>query len=248
VLNKELEKFELACTYLKNDQNIAAHNLFMSLAQEEIKNQNLNAGLYLLLASECKVKQGKDPKHELLEASKFYLKLAKKDPPSSNYAYRCAAKCLLKLGQFEEAMKLFEEAKKHVHKPSKEKRTIVVVDDSPAIIIRIKSFLKQLGYDDIQTASNGKGALEAVASLIKSGENPIVLLDMELPDLTGDVVATKLLESKPDLSIILITADEKTTPRVRKTIGFGSTAFVQKPFTINELKNALDTTQLSEIK
>ena len=77
-MNKELEKFELACTYLKNDQNIAAHNLFMSLAQEEIKNQNLNAGLYLLLASECKVKQGKDPKHELLEASKFYLKLAKK--------------------------------------------------------------------------------------------------------------------------------------------------------------------------
>jgi len=66
--------------------------------------------------------------------------------------------------------------------------------------------------------------------------------------LTGDVVAGKLLESKPDLSIILITADEKTAPRVRKTIGLGSTAFVQKPFSINELKNALDTTKLSEVR
>src|SRR5207245_8848841 len=123
-------------------------------------------------------------------------------------------------------MKLFEEAKKHVHKPSKKKRTIVVVDDSPAIIMRIKEFLKQLGYDDIQTASNGKGALEAVASLMKSGENPIVLLDMELPDLTGDVVATKLIESKPDISIIFITADEKNNTRVNMQYYFISSTFV----------------------
>ncbi|TLX83941.1 MAG: response regulator [Thaumarchaeota archaeon] len=248
MLNSELEKFHLACTYLRNDQNIAAHNLFMSLAQKEMKNQNFKAGLYLILASECKAKQGKDPKDEILEAAKFYLKLAKKDPLATNYAYRCAAKCLLRVGQYEEAMKIFEEAKKYVHTPSEEKRTIVVVDDSPAIIIRIKSFLMQLGYDDIQTASNGKEALKEITSLIKSGKNPIVLLDMDLPDLTGDVVASALLESKPDLSIILITADEKTAPRVRKTIGLGSTAFVQKPFSINELKNALDTTKLSEVR
>ena len=70
---------------------------------------------------------------------------------------------------------------------------------------------------------------------------------MELPDLKGDVVAKTLLESKPDISVILITADEKSAPRVRSTIGYGSTAFIQKPFSINELKNALDTAKLSEI-
>jgi FixJ family two-component response regulator len=69
-----------------------------------------------------------------------------------------------------------------------------------------------------------------------------VLLDMDLPDITGDEVAKALLKLKPELSIILITADEKTSPRVRKTIGWGSTAFIQKPFTISELKNALDVT------
>ncbi|MDE1766888.1 MAG: hypothetical protein KGI27_11555 [Thaumarchaeota archaeon] len=31
-------------------------------------------------------------------------------------------------------------------------------------------------------------------------------------------------EKRPDLSIILITADEKSDPNVRKTIGFGSAA------------------------
>jgi CheY-like chemotaxis protein len=246
-MDKDLEKFDLACTYLKNDQNAAAHNLFTALAQKEMKNNSYKAGLYLILASECKSKQGKERKEELLEAANFYIKIAKKDPNNANYAYQCAARCFLRTGNYDDAMKAFEYAQKYTPKIIEEKRPIVVVDDSPAILLRLKNFLQQLGYDDIQTASNGKSAINLVSSLIKSKQNPIVLLDMELPDLKGDVIAKTLLKSKPDISIILITADEKSTPRVRSSIGYGSTAFVQKPFSINELKNALDTAKLSEI-
>jgi len=71
-------------------------------------------------------------------------------------------------------------------------------------------------------------------------KNPIVLLDMGLPDMDGDVVASKLLEEKLDLQIILITADEKTTKRVYKTISSGVVAFIQKPFTIDDMKKALE--------
>ena len=246
-MDKDLEKFDLACTYLKNDQSAAAHNLFTTLAQKEMKNNSYEAGLYLILASECKSKQGKERKEELLEAAKFYIKIAKKDPNNANYAYQCAARCFLRTGHYDDAMKAFESAQKFTLKVIEEKRPIVVVDDSPAILLRLKNFLQQLGYDDIQTVANGKSAINLVSKLVKLKQNPIVLLDMELPDLKGDVIAKTLLESKPDISIILITADEKSTPRVRNTIGFGSTAFVQKPFSINELKNALDATKLSEI-
>ena len=220
----------------------------MSLAEKELKNPTYKAGLYLILASECKSRQGKDKKEELLAAAKLYLKLAKKTPSDANYAYQCAAKCFLKIGQFDDAMKASEMSKKYVSKVVEEKRTIVVVDDSPAILMRVKNFLQQLGYADIQTTSTGKQALALTKKLIKSRQNPILLLDMDLPDMTGDVIAKDLLKVKPDMSIILITADEKTTPRVTKTIGFGSAAFIQKPFTINELKNALDTAKMSEIK
>ena len=126
-MDKSLEKLELACTYLKNDQNIAAHNLFMSLAQKETKDQSFKAGLYLILASQCKINQGKDGKEELLEASKLYLTLGKQDKFNPKYAYQCAAKCLLKAGHYEEAMKAFEEAKMHVQNITEEKRSIVVV-------------------------------------------------------------------------------------------------------------------------
>ncbi len=248
IMEEDLEKFDLACTYLKNDQNMTAHNMFMALAQKEMKNNNYRAGLYLILASECKSRQGKERKDELVEAAKFYLKLAKKDKNNSSYAYQCAARCFLRIGRYDEARNAFEEAQKYTHEIVEEKRPIVLVDDSPAILLRLQSFLQQLGYNDIQTVGDGKSALDLVAKLVKSKQNPIILLDMDLPDIKGDVVAKTLLESKPSMSIILITADEKSTPRVRKTIGFGSTAFVQKPFSINELKNALDATKLSEIK
>lgn len=246
-MDKDLEKFDLACTYLKNDQNGVAHNLFTSLAQKEMKNNSYKAGLYLILASECKSRQGKDRKEELLEAAKFYLKIAKKDTTNANYAYQCAARCFLRTGHYDEAMEAFESAQQFIPKIIEETRSIVVVDDSPAILLRIKNFLQQLGYDEIQTVSDGKSAITLISRLVKSKQNPIVLLDMDLPDMTGDEVAKTLLKSKPDMSIILITADEKSTPRVRKTIGLGSTAFVQKPFSINELKNALDASKLSEL-
>jgi DNA-binding NarL/FixJ family response regulator len=63
---------------------------------------------------------------------------------------------------------------------------------------------------------------------------------MGLPDVDGDKVAEKLLAEKLDLQIIIITADEKTTKRVNKTISSGVTAFIQKPFTMDEVKKAIE--------
>ena len=71
----------------------------------------------------------------------------------------------------------------------------------------------------------------------------MILLDMGLPDLEGDVVATKLFKDKVNLQIIVVTADEKTTKRVNKTISTGVSAFIQKPFTLDEFKKAIDVAE-----
>jgi CheY-like chemotaxis protein len=242
MLTKESSKLDLACTYMKNNQTISAYNLLMILAENEMKKGNFRAGILLLLAAECKAKQGKDRNGELLQAAKFYQRVAKKESATAKYAYLCAAKCFLQIGQYDDAMAAFEKAKKYVHNVIEQKNPMIVVDDSPAITLKLNNYLQKLGYKDIHTFSDGKSAIKSIKKLIQSSQNPTVLLDMDLPDMTGDEIAKILLDLKPDLSIILITADEKTSPRVRKSIGWGSTAFVQKPFTINELKNALDVT------
>lgn len=238
------QKYDLACTYLKNRQSSTAHNLFLDLAEKEQKKNSFLAGLFFMLAAESKVQQGKDGYDEFLQAGKTYLKLAEKSKqPDAKNAYLCAAKCFLRIGQYEVAKNAFEKSKKFVPKTVEKKRSVVVVDDSPAVIMKLRGYLEKLGYKEIQDCKTGKEAINLCKKLIQSSQDPIVLLDMGLPDIDGDVVANKLLQAKLDLPIILITADEKTSQRVHKAIALGATAFIQKPFVIDDLKNALDAAE-----
>lgn len=240
------QKYDLACTYLKNRQSSAAHNLFLELADKEQKKNSFLTGLFLLLAAESKIQQGKDGYDEFLEAGKRYLKLAEKSKSiEAKNGYQCAAKCFLRVGQYEFAKNAFEKSKKIIPKTVEKKRSIIVVDDSPAVILKLRGFLQKLGYKDIHDCKTGKEAIASCKKLIESSHDVVVLLDMGLPDMDGDVVANKLLETKIDLPIILITADEKTSKRVHKTISLGATAFIQKPFVIDDLKNALDVAEFS---
>ncbi len=247
MVGKEIkQKYDLARTYLRNKQTASAHNLFLELAEKEKKNKSFLAGLFFILAAECKIQQGKDSYDEILNAGKSYLELAKAEKSQkARIAYLCAARCYLRIGQYEVARNAFDKSKQFVVKVSEEKRPVIIVDDSPAITMKLTNYLKKIGYKDLYTFEKGKQAVEACKKLIQSSQNPIILLDMGLPDIEGDVVASKLLELKLDLPIILITADEKTSPRVKKTIGWGATAFIQKPFTIDDLRAALNVAEVS---
>ena len=236
--------YDLAFTHLQNNQNITAYNLFLNLAENQKKIDTLKSAVLYILAGECKFRQNKDNANEILEAGKSFLNFAKNE---SNYniknAYLCAAKCFLKARNYSEAKKAFDKSKKLQVFQTEVVRPVVIVDDSKSVIIKLQNYLKKLGYNDVITFETGTEAIKESQKLIKSSKNPIFLLDMGLPDVDGDVIATKILEVQPDSQIILITADEKTSKRVTKTISSGVTAFIQKPFTINDLKDAMNTAE-----
>jgi len=236
--------YGLAFTHLQSNQNITAYNLFIDLAEKHKKIDSIKAGLLYVLAGECKSRQNKDNRNEALQAGKLFLNFAKKENSYNvKSAYLCAAKCFLKSGNYNEAKKAFQESKK-LHAPLTEtSRPVVIVDDSKSMIIKLENYLKKLGFDNFLSFETGKDALKESQKLIKSSQNPIFLLDMGLPDVEGDVIAEKILEENPKSQIILITADEKTSKRVNKTISSGVTAFIQKPFTINDLKDAMNTAE-----
>ncbi len=107
-------------------------------------------------------------------------------------------------------------------------------------VLQLPPLFSPLCNSEIYLFENGKDAVKGCKKLFSKNKEPVVLLDMGLPDLEGDVVATKLLEDKLNLQIAVITADEKTTTRVNKTISTGVSAFIQKPFTLDKVKKALD--------
>ena len=242
--NGKKQNYELAFAHLKNKQNISAFNMFRELAQDQKESDIIKSGLFFILAGECRARQGKDNSNELLEAGNQFLKFAKKEKSyQSKEAYLCAAKCFLRVNKFDEAKKAFEQSQKIQLPESKEARPVVIVDDSKAVILKLRGFLKQLGFTKLHEFENGKDAITGCKKLIKNSDSPIVLLDMGLPDVNGDEVAKQILNEKLDLQIILITAEEKSNAKVNKTISSGVTAFIQKPFTIDDIQKAINTAE-----
>jgi CheY-like chemotaxis protein len=234
--------FDLALTHLRNNQNMAAYNMLIGITESIKKSDPVKAALSLILASECKNRQSKDSSSEAIEAGKLFFGYAKsKKDYSGKSGFLCAAKCFLKAGKYDLAKDAFEKSKAFEIKQEEVTRPIVIVDDSKAIVLKIQGHLNNLGYSNTQSFYTGNDALVGCKKILKS--NPIILLDMGLPDINGDIVASKILEQKPDTQIILITADEKTTKRVKDTISSGVIAFIQKPFTIKEIKDALSTAE-----
>ena len=232
---------EVALTHLKNKQFITAYNLLLDQAESLKKSEFLKSALLYMLASECKTRQGKSSENEIKEAGDLFLKYSNaKNSINVRGALLCASKCLLSLGEFDKAKDTYQKAKSMFQIPIQITRPVVIIDDSEAIALKLKTYVKKLGYSEIHLFKNGKDGIKGCKKIFSETQSPVVLLDMGLPDLEGDVVATKLLKEKIDLQIVVITADDKTTDRVNKTISGGVSAFIQKPFTLDEVKNAID--------
>lgn len=231
---------ELAITHLKNDQINTAYNILIDLADSQKKNDPIRAAILYILASECKKRQNKDNHLEFTEAANLFLKTSSKSSQNPKNALLCASKCFVKAGDFHNAKQTLEKSKRFVSVNEQISRHIVIIEDSAAVSLKLKGYSERLGYSPIDSFESGKKGVAFCKSLFEKNIYPIILLDMGLPDIDGDKVAKQLFEIRPDIQIIVITADEKSTKRVNETISAGITAFIQKPFTIDEVKNALD--------
>ncbi len=108
---------------------------------------------------------------------------------------------------------------------------ILFVDDEPPLADLSKQILERMGYRvTIRTSS-----LEAL-ELFKSqpGSFDLVITDMTMPNMTGDILAIKLLTIRPDLAVIICTGySEKIA---QKTIDrLNIRALILKPIIRDEL-------------
>jgi DNA-binding response OmpR family regulator len=106
--------------------------------------------------------------------------------------------------------------------------TILVVDDERKIRELLRTYLEQAGYA-VLLADSGQGALEAAAR----ARPDLVVLDLMLPDLTGEEVA-RSLRSTVDIPIVMLTAKAGEDDRVAG-LRLGADDYLVKPFSPREL-------------
>ena len=82
-------------------------------------------------------------------------------------------------------------------------RTVLVVDDHPSFRASARAVLEAAGFDVLGEAESGTEALAAIAALAPD----VVLLDVQLPDMTGfDVCAALGLLAPPVCDVILVSS------------------------------------------
>lgn len=105
--------------------------------------------------------------------------------------------------------------------------SILIVDDNDDNRYTLKLLLEAAGHSNITCASGGKEALDLVAREKFS----LILLDMMMPDLSGEEVLRRI-KSNPetrDIPILVISA-ESDTDLVSRCIDLGADDYLPKPF------------------
>ena len=114
---------------------------------------------------------------------------------------------------------------------------ILVVDDEKAIAWMLKEMLERIGYS-VTVCTDSRKALGMVT------DDPdifdLVITDMTMPELTGDRLATRLIEIRSDLPVILMTGHSEriNEHRARK---LGIQTFLMKPFERDHVNHAIRT-------
>jgi len=116
---------------------------------------------------------------------------------------------------------------------------ILIIEDHLTIVLLIEEFLKMLGYEDVQYSLKGSEGVELFREMVKSGKDPVVLLDFDLGDTTGLDVIKQLLEIKPTTKVIMVTAHAKDEVDIQKCIASGAYDYLEKPIRLDKLKEVL---------
>jgi DNA-binding response OmpR family regulator len=114
--------------------------------------------------------------------------------------------------------------------PTPDARPVVLlVEDDAAIRRTVASGLELEGFA-VVSASGGRPALEAVASVRPA----VMLLDLTMPDLDGLEVLRRLRAAGDDLPVCVLSAREQVADRV---LGLETVAdaYVVKPFSVEEV-------------
>jgi len=108
---------------------------------------------------------------------------------------------------------------------------LLIVDDEDDITEFAKRFFTKRGID-VLTASGG---LEAI-DLINEEEPDLVLLDVQMEEITGIEVLKRLRDAENDVKVIMVTGAEDPAI-IAEANQLGVIGYVHKPLVLEELEN-----------
>jgi len=106
---------------------------------------------------------------------------------------------------------------------------ILVAEDDLGLQKYLKELLKENDFF-VQIASDGVQAINSVAKI----KPDLLILDLGLPNMSGETVCIEVRKKNPDLPILILTAKDTSTDIVQG-LNLGADDYMTKPFVADEL-------------
>lgn len=111
---------------------------------------------------------------------------------------------------------------------------ILIADDDETVRSLLRATLPEDGYDLVE-AADGSEALDHV----RGASFDLVLLDWRMPKRAGADVLAELKRSRPDLPVVVLTAEHQAPHReLAETLGVD--AYLTKPFSPLQLLDTIE--------
>lgn len=115
-----------------------------------------------------------------------------------------------------------------------DKLKILITDDSKLLRKKLRAELEKLDCDVLE-AENGKEAI--VRDLTEQPDG--VILDIVMPEVGGIETLQVIKEINPEIPVIMLSS-AGTSQKLKQTLELGALDFIQKPYTSEQIKQAVE--------
>jgi DNA-binding response OmpR family regulator len=106
---------------------------------------------------------------------------------------------------------------------------VLLIEDEPGIVRMVERGLSAHGHQILAAETGEDGLL-----VVRSEELDLVLLDIGLPDMSGQAVLQEIRRLRSDLPVIMLTARDEIGSKVT-ALDAGADDYITKPFNYEEL-------------
>ena len=115
-----------------------------------------------------------------------------------------------------------------------DKLKILITDDSKLLRKKLRAELEKLDCDVLE-AENGKEAI--MRDLTEQPDG--IILDIVMPEVGGVETLQVIKEINPEIPVIMLSS-AGTSQKLKQTLELGALDFIQKPYTSEQIKQAVE--------
>jgi signal transduction histidine kinase/ActR/RegA family two-component response regulator len=124
-----------------------------------------------------------------------------------------------------------------IPEPAGERQTVLCVEDNPTNLMLVERVMLRRPHIRLVSTPNGQPVVE----LAKQSNVTLILLDLNLGDMSGSDVLLDLQQdaATAEIPVVVVSADATPT-RVARLMGEGASAYLTKPIDVEELLAVVD--------